>query len=334
MNRIARFRAPLGAVLILVVASSCRGLLERDATLEPPPRERVRIFEDVWEKKEEAEPGEEAGDEGPQVEEGEEEKTGVGEEEEDRDAVERDDVTATPDTVLAVDAATGAYHVVHVDEDGSTAILEGEEATETTGEGKGRLSGLFSREASASEDAGEGRFSGVEPHPDDLDEENPWAAYPGERAPPLTWRPVDGFETHVRINRGWSALHRHLIPERPLPVREIVWPEHARVVERSEDSFLIVAGWISHDRFSDDELRCEVVEPSSVDHEGPRVRLVADIERHGLSGATTTARIQPSSGLECEGSEIAHDRVHAFLWDVWMGTHRATNVGTQRLPPR
>ena len=342
--------------LFTVGLTACAGAFQQERVLDPAPRERAGMFDDVWSDGGDTVTADSA-ETDPSPSPASERAPGM-----DRDVVRDTTPTGTdvrPDPqpvrtspdVLAVDAASGRRHGLDVRESDASRpstspslIVGGDvgegarvEHTESSRPWwRPDVRGWFS--GSETPEVHEGRwvsrFEGTMSRPTDASD-RPWDAHPRGGTPPMTWSPLESLRDTVMVYRDWPTLETHLVPGRPLVVRGLVWPEHARVASRADELVRIESSWVPFTRFADDELRCELrADPEIIEEEGAFIRLVALVSRHPGGHGVVETRMESTDSLDCQGSDLAQDRVQSFRWDMWMAVNRASTIGTQRLPRR
>jgi hypothetical protein len=333
--------------LIIMGTSACLGAIQQERVLNPAPRDRVGVFEDVWSPGEES-PADSAVVDvplGDLVAPGVRVTYEVGSEAHVVGAT----VRAPAAGVVAYDASTGGLHgldevrrpAMRVEPDPSSVTLDGASRVKREDEAsrpwwRPDVRGWFSGGGRDTEESGRwvARFDGDMPSPES-GQEDAWGAHPSGGAPPMTWKGIGEFTDSVMVYRDWTLLHRHLVPTRPLVVRELVWPTHARVASRDEDVVRIETAWVPRTRFSADELSCVALgSQEALEEQGELIRLVGMVTRHPGGHAKVTTTLESSDGISCEGSDMSRDRVQSFRWDMWMAINRASSIGTERLPPR
>jgi hypothetical protein len=143
----------------------------------------------------------------------------------------------------------------------------------------------------------------------------------------LGWQALSAQLDSIDFHGSWERLHAAMRAGTDVGVRNVVWPEGARVMRREPGRIVIAAGWIDARRIPANEMRCEAA-GDRARHEPDQVgeaRLVAEVIAGERGGARVFTRLETRGLAGCEGSHVLLDRLTAYRGDVWMGASRAAS---------
>lgn len=149
----------------------------------------------------------------------------------------------------------------------------------------------------------------------------------------MPWAPIGELSDSLKVQKPWTDLYANVFEGAAFSIREMVWPGHLEILDRTPGAIDMATNWLDIERIPANEVRCfartEVDEPR--EGEGAALRMVALLHPIRGGGAEIRVRFETRHLAGCRASPIAWSRLQSFRQDVWMVSHRASAIGTRSI---